>query len=317
MNNIYDIISEQKILVDTNINSYEMLAINESFSILMSDTSYDYIEEGLSDIANKVVAFIKSMLAKLQELVNKVINYFRGKQQNKGDILQSVASKAKKEITREDIIRIVKGSQKKVNAIKYAALPVKQKISNDVLNAVYSVSELFTSDKNDVNKQFKIMILKKAFKGNGAYTKNKEIDIVERTKLEIGEPTEQQEYKIADLADEIISYSIDINKITGDINKLHNQAKDSLNKLIKKVESISAEDKASISQVQGVTTMTGQFVNYICTSIVTSYNQYEKLALAAVEDHYNKGESTGNSKPKEEPAKPNNDNANNNNNNVK
>lgn len=317
MRNIYDIISEQKIMVDMQINNYELHSINESFNTLKSTIDYEYIEEGLSDIADKVVQFIKNMLAKIRELVGKVINFFKGKQANKGDILENATNKAnakktetQKELTKEEIVRIVKTSQVKVNVIKYAALPVKQKMADEVLNAIYSVSELFTSDKNEVNKQFRITIIKKAFKGEGSYSKNKEIGIVDRAKLELNEPTEPQEYKIADLADAILSYATNLNTVTGGINKLYKQVENSLNGLIKKVESISADDKASINEVQAMTTMAGQFTNYMCTSIVTAFNQSESLVLKAVDAHL--GVKSTDDKSSNDKTKNNTENKNNN-----
>jgi hypothetical protein len=84
MYNIYDIISEQKILVDMNTNRYEINAIAESTLSYLHE--YEYIEEGLSDVANKIINFIKTMMAKLRELVNKILNYFKGTAEKKGDI---------------------------------------------------------------------------------------------------------------------------------------------------------------------------------------------------------------------------------------
>ena len=310
MNNIYDIISEQKILVDMNTNRYEINAIVESTLTYLRE--YEYVEEGLSDIANKIINFIKTMMAKLRELVNKILNYFKGTAEKKGDITQAAVNKAKKEsgkeITKEDIFRIVKGSQKKVTAIKYAKLDVKENVGKAFLNAVYSASELYMSDIHEAKDRFRITILKKAFKGNGKYnSSNKELGIVDRAKLEINEPKEAQEYKVSDLADEIISYSVEIKAITDNINKLHKTAEDSLKRFIVQMENKEVPDQASVSQIQGVVTMIGQFTNYICTSIVTAYNQYEKIALEAVDHYYENGGKDTNQQ-KEQP-KPNNEQA--------
>ena len=63
MRNIYDIISEQKIMVDININRYDMHYLIESL-----DKNYFYVEEGLVDsvknIGRKVIEFIKKLIAK-------------------------------------------------------------------------------------------------------------------------------------------------------------------------------------------------------------------------------------------------------------
>ena len=88
---------------------------------------------------------------------------------------------------------------------------------------------------------------------------------------------------------------------------MHKTSEDSLKKLIVKMENKEVEDQASISQIQGVVTMIGQFTNYICTSIVTAFNQYEKIALEAV-DHYYENGGKDNNQQKEQP-KPNNEQA--------
>ena len=288
MNNLYDIISHQKILVDVNINKYEINGLIESLSYI----NYDYLSEGFSDIVNKVIEFIKAMINKLRELFTKVINFFRGTAEKKGNIVDTVKSKVENqniEITKELIIKVVKSSQKVVNTIKYAALPVKENVAKVFLEAVYTVSELYFSDKQDVNDRFETTILRAAFKGEGKFSKNKEIDIIGRTKLEIGEPTEAQNYKVADIADEIISYTVDIKDITNTIRELHGRCEKSLKNLINKVENAKPDDKDSVARANAVVTMVGQFTNYICTSIVTSFNHYEKIAVDAVMDYINNG----------------------------
>lgn len=74
MRNIYDIISEQKSLVDINIASYDLVYISEEF---------DYLQEGVGETiknaAKKIVEFIKNVIRKIKELISKVLNFFRNK----------------------------------------------------------------------------------------------------------------------------------------------------------------------------------------------------------------------------------------------
>ena len=74
MRNIYDIIAEQKAMVDVNMAKYDLDYVVETFN------DYDfYVQEGLGDLGRKVIAFIKSIIEKIKELIRKVINFFTGR----------------------------------------------------------------------------------------------------------------------------------------------------------------------------------------------------------------------------------------------
>ena len=74
MRNIYDIIAEQKAMVDVNMAKYDLDYVVETFN------DYDfYVQEGLGDLGRKVIAFIKNIIEKIKELIRKVINFFTGK----------------------------------------------------------------------------------------------------------------------------------------------------------------------------------------------------------------------------------------------
>ena len=74
MRNIYDIIAEQKAVVDVNMAKYDLDYVVETFN------DYDfYVQEGLGDLGKKVIAFIKSIIEKIKDLIRKVINFFTGR----------------------------------------------------------------------------------------------------------------------------------------------------------------------------------------------------------------------------------------------
>ena len=79
MRNIYDIISEQKAILDINMASYEMNYLNEYFT----NNNDLYIQEGigetLKNLAEKVIQFIKSVINKIKEIAHKLINWITGK----------------------------------------------------------------------------------------------------------------------------------------------------------------------------------------------------------------------------------------------
>ena len=80
MRNIYDIISEQKLLTDINISSYELTYLSEEFQYLQEG-----IGETLKNVAKKVIEFINTIISKIREMVSKVLNFFRSKKNKKSD----------------------------------------------------------------------------------------------------------------------------------------------------------------------------------------------------------------------------------------
>ncbi len=78
MRNIYDIIAEQKAMVDINIASYDLQYTNEHFMI---NQDMYYLQEGFKDsiknIVKKVKEFIKKIIQKIKELYRKVIGFFK------------------------------------------------------------------------------------------------------------------------------------------------------------------------------------------------------------------------------------------------
>ena len=77
MRNIYDIISEQKSEIDSKIISYELDFFNISY------INNQYIQEGFGDnikeAGKKVIEFIKAVIAKIKEMVRKMIDFLTGK----------------------------------------------------------------------------------------------------------------------------------------------------------------------------------------------------------------------------------------------
>ena len=74
MRNIYEIISEQKAIVDVNIANYDLMYTTNLFV-----KENEYIQEGFGDkvksIVKSVVEFIKSLIVKIREFVSKLFNF--------------------------------------------------------------------------------------------------------------------------------------------------------------------------------------------------------------------------------------------------
>lgn len=72
MRNIYDIIAEQKSMVDVNLLSLELKYISEDYEIIQEGMG-----DGIKKIINSIIEFIKKMIRKVKEFVSKITGYFR------------------------------------------------------------------------------------------------------------------------------------------------------------------------------------------------------------------------------------------------
>lgn len=91
MKNIYEIISEQKMLVDINIASYDL---NHVTNYLIESKDEYYISEGLGEniknVADKVVTIIKKIIEKIKTMARKVINWLIGKKDTKAKLNKKI-----------------------------------------------------------------------------------------------------------------------------------------------------------------------------------------------------------------------------------
>lgn len=143
MRNIYDIIEEQKALVEINITKYDLDYVT---SCLIEHQEEFYIEEGIGEgiknAAHKVVEFIKKIINKIKELVRKVVNWLTGKKDTEAKLNQEIsninngqetktAEEPKKEdeedwknLSREEIIKRRKERKAKAQREKNAGKPI-------------------------------------------------------------------------------------------------------------------------------------------------------------------------------------------------
>lgn len=91
MRNIYEIIAEQKALVDINISKYDLDYIT---GYLAESQEEYYLEEGLGEsiknAADKVVAIIKKIIEKIKTMARKVINWLIGKKDTKAKLNKKI-----------------------------------------------------------------------------------------------------------------------------------------------------------------------------------------------------------------------------------
>lgn len=330
MRNIYDIIAEQKAMVDVNMAKYDLNYTVDHFF------TNDYLQEGVGDAvknaAQKVIVFIKTLMAKIKELIKKMLNYLgvrqpkvtmddlknakkdedakpeaeqdkkaEGEKESPGNYYDTKihAGKDPDSLSEDDILR---GSLRKVNMIKYVEFGIKKQITVNFMDAVYQVAELHNSDLNEAGPRFMKALERQCFKGDGSFKKNKDMNIVDRIKAELKEPTEPEDIVVKDIpgklifsyveedlelgADDLKNRGVGIRKF---LNSLDDNATKSLNKLKSKLEGLqnggTDVGADSFSNIQKVLTMTSTFISYMTTNIFNAYNKLWTIFEQAIMDY--------------------------------
>lgn len=152
MRNIYDIITEQKIVIDINMSSYDMeYTINQLYEQCDLYCVQEGVGEGIKNVANKIIEFIKSIIRKIRELIQKVINFFAAK--------KDVVKKMDKEI--QDVINDIKPGPGGIAAVdkmkkaadEQAAWTAQVKKEQEEKKAAYKKAEKEMKEKEDAAKR--------------------------------------------------------------------------------------------------------------------------------------------------------------------
>ncbi len=109
MKNIYDIIAEQKAVVDVNIADYDLSMTIGNFNNYIQES----FGESIKKAAKKVVEFIKKIIAKIKELVGKVLSYFRKSETKTIDSMNADIAEANKKYDEKVAEKEKKGELKK------------------------------------------------------------------------------------------------------------------------------------------------------------------------------------------------------------
>ena len=239
MRDIYDIIAEQKVLVDVNIANRE---VNYVLSTL--NESDLYIQEGLGEAMKnagaKVIELIKKLIEELKKLFGRIKDFLLGngsRSNKKMKALKNSGTVKGKDDAKEDKDAdkgaaeqdkangksegnnydkemykgvdpkklnpddLLKGSLRTVNMIKYVEFGVKKELMEDFVNGVNNTAGRYSTSYREVKEVFVNSVLKKVFKGDGSYKKvtDRNVGIVERIYLEIKEPKEPEQIKVRDI----------------------------------------------------------------------------------------------------------------------
>ena len=147
MRNIYDIIAEQKIMVDIQLDSYELDYLYESFQYVSDD---EYIQESLSEMGKKVIAFIKQLIVKIKDLINKILGYFK-KSGNKEQELNNIIKAANEASSKGAADAVARGAATKA---KYTAKheDMESRIKDNLKKQGVDISDKKENQKNNDDK---------------------------------------------------------------------------------------------------------------------------------------------------------------------
>ena len=122
MKNIYDIIAEQRVILDVNIASYDL-----NYTVSQFSEYHDFVQEGFGDAAKKVIDFIKKIIEKIKELIKKVIKFFTSPSSS-GKTLE------------EDLNKKIEEHNKKIESIK-SSIQEKDDEAKKVMDEIDKATE--------------------------------------------------------------------------------------------------------------------------------------------------------------------------------
>ena len=92
MKNIYEIIAEQKLIIDINIASYDL---QHAYDYVYENNYMTFIQEGLASgvksIIDKAIEFIKTIIRKIKELVSRIVSFFTKKGKTKESMNKDIS----------------------------------------------------------------------------------------------------------------------------------------------------------------------------------------------------------------------------------
>lgn len=264
MRNIYEIIEEQKHMVDVNIAFYELEHVNES---------YIYLTEGSGGgIVKKVVDFIKTIMRKIKELVQKVISLFTGGKSGGG----SSSSKKKRYIPEEDLDKEVK-------------LPYIYKASHFEDSFEQGVSlllDLIESHTDDLDNKLLDDKLKDLYDSFGEHDSVNEV-IKQTFDCDINDEKNKLR-TLRSVEEKLLSY-VNEGDVVATCKKMNKWAQDALNKLLRSVNDNAEKTKVVQHASQLVNLMSQSFLKAIVNSrkIAMQYTVEEGPKNKAEENLWN------------------------------
>ena len=181
----------------------------------------------------------------------------------------------------------IKGSKRTVGIVKYVHFDKKKEVTNNFMDAVYATVGNYLADYDNVNKLFLTSIERTCFKGPAK--NQKKLGVVERLKIELGEPSEIVQLKIAELDYGIIESYYNEKEIANFLENADVAVKKSLEDLkskMKKLEQTEGNNVTSedFNNIEKVVVMVSQFMTYIAQNVVKAHKVSTNILIQVLVD---------------------------------
>lgn len=181
----------------------------------------------------------------------------------------------------------IKGSKRTVGIVKYVHFDKKKEVTNNFMDAVYATVGNYLADYDNVNKLFLTSIERTCFKGPAK--NQKKLGVIERLKIELGEPSEIVQLKIAELDYGIIESYYNEKEIAKFLENADVEVKRSLEDLkskMKKLEQTEGNNVTSedFSNIEKVVVMVSQFMTYIAQNVVKAHKVSTNILIQVLVD---------------------------------
>jgi hypothetical protein len=314
MRNIYEIISEQKAIVDVNIANYDLMYTTNIFV-----KENEYIQEGFGDkvksVIKSVIEFIKSLINKIREFVSKIFNFFRGgknevaKIENKLKEAKDKDNGGKEEAKDDDkkekggstevkgeagtlmnisftgdattlpqLLKVTKGK-----AVTTKIGPIEAKF--DMIDKIFQAGEIFEKiggmEADNVDPEILSKTAKKILTGDENTN-----DVMSKIKEKLGDSDETVQFEISSKAGEIIKYleysqklgvnfKAGANELIGDLNETIRE----LEEEARKVGTPEAEKNAAAaaSEIRKCCNIITSTLSYVGQKSLKGYTQYLRI----------------------------------------
>ena len=312
MRNIYDIIAEQKSMVDINLLSLELKYISEDYEIIQEG-----LGEGIKKIINSIVEFIKKMIRKVKEFISKITGYFRNDKDYVKDadarikeVTQNIANhpaamgavgvdmdrvdnainNVEKELSKRNVkecnslIELLKNSDKKVNTSKIG--PIDKKLI--ILDKFITLDKALTPLEpilNDWTKAEDVDVniisdeVKKVLLGD--------IDgnITETLNRMFGDSSEQVTFVVKSKANEIYDYMIKGRKFIKGLNMGSKEFEDDFNAMARDLEQAGKKAASSMQNAEAIANKASAIIRNAANIIINVLNHTSRSTTIAYKQY--------------------------------
>lgn len=181
----------------------------------------------------------------------------------------------------------LKGSKRTIGIVKYVHFDKKKEVTANFMDAVYATVGNYLTDYDNVNKLFLNSIERTCFKGPAK--NQRKLGVVDRLKIELGEPSEIVQLKIAELDYGIIQSYYNEKEIAKFLENADAEVKRSLEDLkskMKKLEQTEGNNVTSedFNNIEKVVVMVSTFMTYIAQNVVKAHKVSTNILVQVLVD---------------------------------